>query len=161
MSKIDNIDDIGVCNFYQCEKNSYSAPQDVFILSKPDKTLLYTQNIILDKPQWDSPNILKFLAILSLTVQTSKIHIEYTATIDKISNGISSGEIDIGEFNYYSRHMYISQGIELKSIDKEKNNITFSKNDIAIIKIYGSSFIGGGKNKLITSPKLLGSIFGL
>ena len=142
-------------NFYECKKITYSSPEFTIILSKPDKTLLCTQTILLDKPEWDTPNILKFSAILSLTVQKSKIPIEYTATIERISNGISLGEIDIREFIYYSQRTYISDTIEIKS----KNNI-FSKNDIVIIKIYGSSQ-SDEQNKLIKSPKLLESIFGL
>ena len=150
-------DNIDKYNFYECEKITYSAPEGIFILSKPDKTLLCTQNIILDKPEWDSPNILKFLAILSFTIEY-KIPIKYKITIEKISNGISFGEIDISDFVYYSKRTYISDQIEIKSIDKEKNDITFIKNDIAIIKIYGSS-VNGGENKIITSPKLLEPIF--
>jgi hypothetical protein len=144
--------DNGKYNFYECEKITYSSPEFTNILSKPGKTLLCTQTILLDKPEWDIPNILKFSAILSLTVQTSKIPIEYTATIERISNGISFGEIDIGEFIYYSQRTYISDTIEIKS-----KNI-FSKNDIVIIKFYGSSQ-SDEQNKLITSPKLFQSIY--
>jgi hypothetical protein len=154
-----NIDDIVDCNFYECQKISYSCPENTIILSKPNKTLLCTQTIILDKPEWDSPNILKFYTILCLLIDTSKIPIIYTTTIEKVSNGISSGEIDIDEF-ICSNYIYISHKIELISIDKEKKYITFNKNDIAIIKIYGSSVTHEEQNKMIISPKLLEPVFG-
>jgi hypothetical protein len=142
---------------YNCNKITYSAPEGTIILSKPDKTLLCTQTIIFDSPEWNSPNIIKFSTILCLLVEKSKIPIAYRTTIEKISNEISSGEIEIGDINY-SHSSYISKEIELISIDKEKNNIIFDKNDIAIIKIYGSSQTIE-QNKLITTAKLLESFF--
>jgi len=142
---------------YKCQNITYSAPEGTIILNKPNKTLLCIQTIILDKQELEIPNILKFYSIISFTLETSKIPIVYTLTIEKVSKGISSGEIYIDEFNYYS-HTYISDKIEIISIDKEKKHITFNKNDIAIIKIYGSSLVV--QNKIITSPKLLQSFFG-
>jgi hypothetical protein len=151
MSKIDNNEDN--CDFYDCEKITYSAPEDTIILSKPNKTLLCTQTILLDKPDWDTPNILNFSGILCFIINTREIPVAYTTTIEKISNEITTGEIDIGDYIYYSHKSYISEEIVIKSIDKQKNNITFSKNDVAIIKIYASSI--GEENKIITTPKLL------
>jgi hypothetical protein len=142
---------------YECENITYSATEGTIILRKPNKTLLCTQTIILDKPELQTLNILKFYAILSLTLEKSKTHIIYTVTIEKVSNGILSGEIYIEEFTYYS-YSYISDKIKIISIDKEKKHITFNKNDIAIIKIYGSSDVI--QNKIITSPKLLNAVFG-
>jgi hypothetical protein len=136
-------------NTYEC-KNFYHAKENEIILSKPNKTLLYSENIELDKIKHITyPYILDISTTLSLTVENPKIPIQYTVIIEKNSN-----EIEICE--YYSHKSYISEQINIKSIDKQKNDIFFNKNDTPIIKIYGSSI--DGKNKVITTPKLLNLI---
>jgi hypothetical protein len=136
---------------YKCDNlNFISAKEGTLIEIYPNKTLICSQFIKID---WDSDNILKFSSFLCSIIESKHIQVEYTISL-QINN---SDEIDI-DFNIYKNESYMTTEIKFISRDKNGKYITFKKDDIVLIKIYGSS-IYGGQNKIITSPKLLNSEF--
>lgn len=129
-----------------------SIKEGTDILSFPNKTLLCAENINIYNTEWKYPNPFKFSAILSCLIEKNNTVI-YTATIEKISNGILTGPF-IADFIRNENLRYLTIQIDIISKDIKGDYIMFDINDVAIVKIYGHS-ISDEQNKLITSPKLL------
>jgi hypothetical protein len=139
---------------YNCNTLYFTpAKEGTIILNNPDKTLLCTQTINID---WDIPNVLKFSTLLCCIMESKKIQVEYTISIEKKT--AEKSEVFETDFIVCKNLSYITFAIECLSRDKNGVDIIFKKGDTAIITIYGSS-INDSQNKLITSPKLLDAVF--